>query len=73
MIGTLAAGAIPNLTNSGPIAAPAGPAVSGATGGTVGPVTVNTGGGAGKAPGWVWPVAGAIVAVGALLYIASRK
>lgn len=65
MLGALAAGALPSLTNSGPVTGgAAGPSNAEATGGTTGAVTVSTGGGAGRAPGWVWP---AVAGVGLLV------
>lgn len=63
MLGTVAAAALPSMTNSGTIAPSAGPSNAQSDGGVVGPVTVNTGGGGNRAPGWVWPVAGALVVV----------
>lgn len=65
MLGALAAGALPSMTNSGPVTGgAAAPSQADAGSGNTGAVSVSTGGGAGRAPGWVWP---AVAGVGLLM------
>lgn len=73
MIGTLAAGALPSMTNSGPISAPAGPATSGPaySGGTQGNISINTGG-RGGVPWWGWALMAAGAGAGVLWFAKGR-